>query len=78
MSFPQSRPRRLRHSPALRELVAEVRLGVSDLVAPLFVREGITSPQPISSLAGVDQHTIQSLKGVWRSCQERRRGLGGI
>ena len=66
MSFPQSRPRRLRHSPALRELVAEVRLGVSDLVAPLFVREGITSPQPISSLAGVDQHTIQSLKGEVR------------
>jgi len=62
MSFPHSRPRRLRHSPALRELVAEVRLGVSDLVAPLFVREGIASPQPISSLAGVDQHTIQSLK----------------
>lgn len=66
MSFPQSRPRRLRHSPALRELVAEVRLGVSDLVAPLFVREGITSPQPISSLAGVDQHTIQSLKSEVR------------
>jgi porphobilinogen synthase len=32
----------------------------------LFVREGITSPQPISSLAGVDQHTIQSLKGEVR------------
>lgn len=67
MSFPQSRPRRLRYSPALRELVAEVRLGVADLVAPLFVREGITSPQPISSLAGVDQHTIQSLKGEVRA-----------
>ncbi|MSW49017.1 MAG: porphobilinogen synthase, partial [Actinobacteria bacterium] len=43
MAFPQSRPRRLRQSPAMRELVAEVRLGVKDLVAPLFVREGITS-----------------------------------
>ena len=70
MSFPQSRPRRLRHSPALRELVAEVRLGVSDLVAPLFVREGITSPQPISSLAGVDQHTIQSLKSEVRELSD--------
>jgi len=62
MAFPQSRPRRLRQSPALRELVAEVRLGVSDLVAPLFVREGIASPQPISSLSGVMQHTRESLK----------------
>ena len=34
MAFPQTRPRRLRQNPALRELVAEVRLGVSDLVAP--------------------------------------------
>jgi porphobilinogen synthase len=62
MAFPQSRPRRLRQSPALRELVAEVRLGVKDLVAPLFVREGISSAQPIKSLPGVVQHTLDSLR----------------
>ena len=62
MAFPQSRPRRLRQSPAMRELVAEVRLGVKDLVAPLFVREGISSPQPILSLPGVVQHTLDSLR----------------
>ena len=62
MAFPQSRPRRLRQSPAMRELVAEVRLGVKDLVAPLFVREGITSAQPILSLPGVVQHTLDSLR----------------
>ena len=62
MAFPQSRPRRLRQSPAMRELVAEVRLGVKDLVAPLFVREGISSPQPILSLPGVEQHTLDSLR----------------
>ena len=62
MAFPQSRPRRLRQSPAMRELVAEVRLGVKDLVAPLFVREGISSAQPISSLPGVVQHTLDSLR----------------
>jgi len=45
----------------MRELVAETRLHVSDLVAPLFVREGITSPQPIVSLPGVVQHTRESL-----------------
>lgn len=62
MAFPQSRPRRLRQSPAMRELVAEVRLGVTDLVAPLFVREGISSAQPITSLPGVVQHTLDSLR----------------
>jgi len=62
MAFPQSRPRRLRQSPAMRELVAEVRLGVKDLVAPLFVHEGISSAQPITSLPGVEQHTLDSLR----------------
>ena len=62
MAFPQSRPRRLRQSPAMRELVAEVHLGVKDLVAPLFVREGISSAQPITSLPGVVQHTLNSLR----------------
>jgi porphobilinogen synthase len=47
----------------MRELVAEVRLGVKDLVAPLFVREGISSAQPITSLPGVVQHTLDSLRG---------------
>jgi porphobilinogen synthase len=46
----------------MRELVAEVRLGVKDLVAPQFVREGITSAQPILSLPGVVQHTLDSLR----------------
>lgn len=62
MAFPQSRPRRLRQSSAMRELVAEARLGVKDLVAPLFVREGISSAQPITSLPGVVQHTLDSLR----------------
>jgi porphobilinogen synthase len=53
--------RRLRRTPALRRLVAETRLGVDDLVAPLFVREGIAEPQPIPSLPGVVQHTRESL-----------------
>ncbi|MFM8483907.1 MAG: porphobilinogen synthase [Actinomycetota bacterium] len=61
-SFPQSRPRRLRRTPALRDLVAETRLHVSDLVAPLFVREGIDVPVPITSLPGVVQHSRASLR----------------
>jgi len=43
-------------------LVAETRLSVDDLVAPLFVREGIDSPQPIASLPGVMQHSRSSLR----------------
>ncbi|MGH9273536.1 MAG: porphobilinogen synthase [Acidimicrobiales bacterium] len=62
MAFPQRRLRRLRRTPALRRLVAETRLSVDDLVAPLFVREGITEPQPIASLPGVVQHTRDSLR----------------
>ena len=62
MSFPASRPRRLRRTAALRRLVAETRLSVDDLVAPLFVREGIDEPQPVASLPGVVQHTRSSLR----------------
>jgi porphobilinogen synthase len=54
--------RRLRRTPAMRRLVAETRLAVDDLVAPLFVREGIDEPQPIVSLPGVVQHTRDSLR----------------
>jgi porphobilinogen synthase len=52
--------RRLRQTPALRRLVAETVLTPDDLVAPLFVREGIGEPQPIASLPGVVQHTVES------------------
>ena len=62
MTFPQQRLRRLRRTPSLRRLVAETRLGVDDLVAPLFVREGIDAPVPIQSLPGVVQHTRESLR----------------
>jgi porphobilinogen synthase len=62
VSFPQRRLRRLRRTPAFRRLVAETRLSTDDLVAPLFVREGIDEPQPIGSLPGVVQHTRDSLR----------------
>ena len=46
----------------MRDLVAETRLDVRNLVAPLFVREGISEPQPIASLPGVVQHTLASVR----------------
>jgi porphobilinogen synthase len=59
--FPERRLRRLRRTPALRRLVAETRLGVDDLVAPLFVREGTAGPVPIASMPGEVQHSLDSL-----------------
>jgi len=59
--FPVQRLRRLRRTPALRRLVAEARLGIDDLIAPLFVREGIDTPVPIASMPEQSQHTIESL-----------------
>jgi porphobilinogen synthase len=58
--FPARRLRRLRRTPALRRLVAETTLSPSDLVAPLFVREGIDEPVPIEALPGHVQHTVSS------------------
>lgn len=70
MSFPQRRLRRLRRTEALRRLVAETRLSVDDLVAPLFVREGIDEPQPIASIPGVVQHTRASLRDEVRALRD--------
>lgn len=53
--------RRLRRTPAFRRLVAETRLSVDDLVAPLFVADGLDEPRPVPSLPGVMQHTLDSL-----------------
>ena len=72
MAFPAQRPRRLRRTAALRRLVAETALRVDDLVAPLFVRQGIDEPQPVPSLPGVVQHTVASLRREVR----RLRDLG--
>ena len=53
--------RRLRRTPALRRLVAETTLSVDDLVAPLFVGEGLSDPHPVPSMPGVVRHSLESL-----------------
>jgi porphobilinogen synthase len=60
--FPLSRPRRLRRTRVLRELARETDLSRRDLVAPLFVKEGIDEPVPVSSMPGHHQHTLESLR----------------
>ena len=57
-------------------MVAETRVHPADLVLPVFVREGIEEPVPISSMPGVVQHTVDSLVQEARACVAA--GLGGI
>ncbi|KXU19066.1 delta-aminolevulinic acid dehydratase [Corynebacterium sp. HMSC06D04] len=56
------RPRRLRQSAAFRELVAETSVQPADLILPMFIMDGIDKPQEITSMPGVYQHTLDSLK----------------
>ena len=53
--FPSMRLRRLRQSPEVRELFAETRLSLDDLVYPIFVDEGSAERIEISSMPGVDR-----------------------
>jgi porphobilinogen synthase len=66
--FPAHRPRRLRRTAAMRDLVAQTNVATTDLIAPLFVREAIDDPIEITSLPGVYQDTLESL----------RRGVGEL
>lgn len=60
-TFPQRRPRRLRQNPVMREVVAETALRPQDFILPMFIADGLTEPNPITSMPGVYQHTEDSL-----------------
>ena len=70
------RPRRLRTSPVMRRMVAETSVAARQLILPAFVAEGLTEPRPISSMPGVDQHSLDSIRKLASSAAEA--GLGGI
>jgi porphobilinogen synthase len=76
MSFPEHRARRLRRTPALRELIRETDLAPKDLVAPLFLKEGITEAAPIGAMPGQHQHTLESL--VKEAREIHARGVIGF
>jgi porphobilinogen synthase len=59
--YPQERPRRLRRTAALRSFARETDVLPRHLIAPLFVKEALREPEPISSMPGHSQHTIESL-----------------
>jgi porphobilinogen synthase len=76
VTSPSARPRRLRRTPAVRRLAAQVRVHPADLVLPVFVKEGITEPAPVPSMPGVVQHTRESLRKAVVEAVEA--GVGGV
>jgi len=56
--FPAARPRRARQSPAIRALVRENTLSVSDLIWPVFVRDGTGVEEPVASMPGVMRRSV--------------------
>jgi porphobilinogen synthase len=74
--FPQARPRRMRRTAMLRNLAAETSVRPGDLMLPLFVKEGISEPQPVTSMPGVMQHTRDSLRKA--AVDAVSAGVGGL
>ena len=75
-SFPDYRPRRLRRSAALRSLVRETLLAPSQLVLPLFVRPGTGVRQPVASMPGVSQTSVDEL--LKDAHAAAALGIGGV
>jgi porphobilinogen synthase len=74
--YPAHRPRRLRSTPAMRRMVAETTVRPSQLVLPMFVKEGATEPVPIATMPGVLQHTRDSLRKA--AVEAAEAGIGGL
>ena len=74
--FPTQRPRRLRQSTAMRNLVAETVLDPAQFIQPLFVKEGLEQPREVKGLPGVLQHTPDSFISAIK--QVEAAGVGAI
>jgi len=59
--FPKVRLRRLRRTPAIRDLLQETRLSVKDLVCPVFIQEGIDEPKEIELMPGIFRVPLKNL-----------------
>ena len=70
------RPRRLRATPPMRRLVSETRIHPAELVLPMFVREGLSAPIPITSMPGVLNHNLDSLRRA--AVEAAEAGVGGV
>jgi porphobilinogen synthase len=75
-SFPQYRPRRLRRTAALRNLVRETQLSPGQLVLPVFVRAGKKIRRAVGSMPGVNQTSVDEM--LRDAEQAAAAGVGGI
>ncbi len=64
LTIPDFRFRRLRKTTALRELVRETQIRMSDFILPIFVEEGITSPVPIKSMPDVYRYPESQIEEI--------------
>ncbi|MDQ8044257.1 MAG: porphobilinogen synthase [Solirubrobacteraceae bacterium] len=76
MAFPESRPRRLRRTPQIRNLVAETSLEPGNLILPLFIEEGLSGRRPITAMPGVDRLGLDELAAEAQVI--KALGLGGV
>jgi porphobilinogen synthase len=76
MSFPETRPRRLRRTPAVRRLVRETTLAPEDFVYPLFVRPGRGVRSEIPSLPG--QFHLSADEAAREAAEVARLGIPGV
>src|SRR3712207_8356709 len=75
-SFPLVRLRRLRTTPAMRDLLQETRLASKDLIAPVFVQEGLNKPQQIASMPDIQR--IPPSKLVFEVDRMTKLGISAI
>ena len=64
------RPRRLRRSPALRNLVRETQLDAHDFILPLFISEKVDKRRPIASMPGVFQLSVKEIADETRAAED--------
>lgn len=68
---PLVRPRRLRQTPVLRDLLQETHLKMTDVIYPIFIEEQIKKPVPISSMPGISRHPESTISNVMQDAWDK-------
>ena len=76
MAFPSTRLRRLRRTPALRDLVRETHVSPQDLLLPMFIEAGLNGRKPIHAMPGVDRLGVD--EAVREAGELVDRGIPGL
>lgn len=74
--FPKARPRRLRRTASLRDMVRETLITPADFIWPIFVRDGEGVQEPIPSMPGVFRHSLDQLPAL--ACEAVALGIPAI